>query len=159
MYYPKTQIETGLYSKGTLIVKSTSKPYSGPYFSTYDNKYFSGNNPNDGPNIELLKPKQTSTELNIVTSFLGDSNNLPLDPRFSSSNITYSILTNQDKNQIPYTPTPYYPILNSIDWIIKGNRDTVLQQNSTQIAAAEVELKIVGLGKFLNYNFLEFYQG
>jgi hypothetical protein len=197
MYYPKTQIETGLYSKGTLIVKSTSKPYSGPYFSTYDNKYFSGNNPNDGLNIELLKPKQTPTELNIVTSFLGDSNNLPLDPRFSSSNITYSILTNQDKNQIPYTPTPYYPILNSIDiangeflryfvkksneniyyeinknqgaaainsknyivlplnWIIKGNRDTVLQQNSTQIAAAEIELKIVGLGKFLNYNFLE----
>ena len=73
----------------------------------------------------------------------------------SNENIYYEINKNQGAAAIN---SKNYIVL-PLNWIIKGNRDTVLQQNSTQIAAAEIELKIVGLGKFLNYNFLEFYQG
>ena len=54
MYYPKHQIQTGFYSNNTLAKIATKKPYTGPYFNTSDGKSFSGKEPNDGPNIELI---------------------------------------------------------------------------------------------------------
>ncbi len=54
MYYPKNQIQTGFYSNNSLAELATNKPYNGPYFNTSDGKSFSGKEPNDGPNLELI---------------------------------------------------------------------------------------------------------
>jgi hypothetical protein len=43
MYYPKSEILIVSRTKGTeLYIKSTGKPYTGDYYLTNDNRYFSG---------------------------------------------------------------------------------------------------------------------
>jgi hypothetical protein len=43
MYYPKSEILLVSSTRGTeLYVKSTNKPYTGDYYLTNDNRYFSG---------------------------------------------------------------------------------------------------------------------
>ena len=56
MYFPKSQIETNLYSNGELTILTTGVPYVGFYWSTSTGKYFAGKSP-DNVNglIELIK--------------------------------------------------------------------------------------------------------
>lgn len=56
MYYPKNQIETNLYSNGEFVLEYTTNPYTGFYFKTSDGKYFTGKEPNNGPNFSLTLP-------------------------------------------------------------------------------------------------------
>lgn len=51
----------------------------------------------------------------------------------------------------------YTPI--SLTWVIRGIRNYVFDTNQKQILFTERKYKITGLGKFLNDNYLEFYQG
>ena len=202
MYYPKNQIETNLYSNGDLVIESTKRPYYGFYFSTYDKKYFSGKEPNDGPNLPLTFPSTPpSSGANSLYYDTSTQNPIAEDYRFTIDNRTYSIITNQPKVIDIYTPVSYYPILTdtqkangefiryiikksneniycevnqnnfqramsdrkyqtiTLNWIIKGPINTVIKQNLKQVKTIEIKGKVQGLGKFLNYNFLEFYQG
>lgn len=46
MYYPKAKITENLLSSvGQFILKDTARPYQGPYYSTFDGKYFTGSVP------------------------------------------------------------------------------------------------------------------
>ena len=57
MYFPPSQIETNLYTKGgELSYASDGKEYIGNYFKTSKGKYYSGKNPNNPPN-KLLTTK------------------------------------------------------------------------------------------------------
>ena len=122
------------------------------------------------------------------------------DYRFTTTNTPYSILSGQNRNILPYTPIPYYPILsksniqngeftrffvkktnqniyteidsnnytNSIDsnlyisiqlvWTIFGEKENVRQINTKQIRFVEKNLQIIGLGAYLRFNYLQFYQ-
>lgn len=56
MYFPKSQIIENLHTNGGEFVSFQDQtPYQGPYFATSDGKYYTGKNPEDGPN-NLLKP-------------------------------------------------------------------------------------------------------
>lgn len=196
MYLPKNQYETGYYSNGEFIIKSTAETYIGPYFKTAQGTYFSGKEPNDGPNLEIIYPFQASSFNESTLPDLAIQ-----DYRFTRPNILYSIITKQNKNTIPYTPIPYTPVITETDinngqftryfakktnqniyteitqnnsilsansklyttfrlqWLIKGDKDYVKESNSKQIAFVEKRLKIVGLGKYLKYNYTQFYQG
>jgi hypothetical protein len=104
MYYPKSHITPNLYSNGELLIKSTNTPYIGYYFSTIDNKNYTGRYPEDGDNLELTK---TST----VTSNGITGNETP-DYRFNGiDNLTYSKLNKTSETNIPRVlpPTPFYP--------------------------------------------------
>ena len=200
MYYPKNQIQTGFYSNKTLAVLATKKPYTGPYFNTSDGKSFSGKEPNDGPNLELI-PLPNSTIKRKPTSAFDEGDELGnQDPRFSPSNLQYSIITGASRNETPYSPVSYYPILtqDNIDngeftrffvkksnqniyievsrdnfsdsissnlyisfllpWVISGDKEKVREINAKQVAFVERNLEIIGLGKFLRFNYLQFYQ-
>lgn len=66
MYYPSSQIQTHLYSGGTLKIKSTQQPYVGFYWSTSTGKFFMGKSPDDiKSNIELIGPKNSSSPRDI----------------------------------------------------------------------------------------------
>jgi hypothetical protein len=55
MYFPKSQITPNLYTNGgDLYIKSTGQEYKGYYYKTSTGLYFSGRNPNDSPNQELI---------------------------------------------------------------------------------------------------------
>jgi hypothetical protein len=196
MYYPKNQIQTGFYSNGELVEINSLTPYTGPYFKTSDNLQYSGKEPNEGKNIQLIP----FNELNTTTDLRGPGET-NVDPRFTRPNLIYSIITDQKKNNLPYSPTSYYPILTDseinngefiryfvkksnenvymevniinfqrsigsalflstpLPWVIRGEKENVRNINAKQIAFVEKNLQIVGLEKFLKYNYLQFYQG
>ena len=196
MYYPKNQIQTGFYSNGELVEANSLEPYTGPYFKTSDNLQYSGKEPNEGKNLELV----ILSDSNKTLSPTGPSIILE-DPRFSRPNLVYSIITGQEKDTIPFFPISTYPILtdaqinngeftryflkksnenvytevspenftNSVNsnlylriqlpWVIRGEEENVRSINAKQIVFVEKNLQIVGLEKFLKYNYLQFYQG
>ena len=200
MYYPKSQIQTGFYSNGTLAESSTKKPYIGPYFNTSDGKSFTGKEPNDGPNLELIQPPNPTIKRKPTPSFdegdeLGNE-----DPRFLPWNSRYSNIIGASRNETPYAPVSYFPILTQDDkengeftryfakksnqnlyteisstnysssigsalylnfqlqWVISGEKENVRQINAKQIGFTEKNLQINGLGGFLRFNYLQFYQ-
>jgi hypothetical protein len=200
MYYPKNQIQTGFYSNGTLAELATTKPYTGPYFNTSDGKSFSGKEPNDGPNLELI-PLPNPTIKRKPTPAFDEGDELGnQDPRFLPYNSRYSNIIGASRNEVPYSPISYYPILTQDDinngeftryfvkksnqnlyieisasnfndslssslylqvpliWVISGEKENVRQINAKQIGFVEKNLQINGLGKFLKFNYLQFYQ-
>jgi hypothetical protein len=77
MYYPKSQITPNLYTNGNEFVLSTTQTvYSGFYYKIATGKIFTGRNPDDRPNIELI-PLLNSQ--NIPT---------PINPNIQSNYVT-----------------------------------------------------------------------
>ena len=55
MYYPKSQIQTNLYTNGgELIYFDTKQEYKGYYYKTSKSQFFSGKTPDDKPNNLLI---------------------------------------------------------------------------------------------------------
>jgi hypothetical protein len=88
MYYPLSQIKTNLYTNGdefTSNPQDTTTSYSGFYWKTSGEEFFTGKTPQDKPNIPLFKISSveeqilndplnnSNTTLNVVT-FNGDPN-------------------------------------------------------------------------------------
>ena len=46
-----------------------------------------------------------------------------------------------------------------LPWVISGDKEFVRKANAKQIAFTEKKQNIVGLGVFLNFDYLQFYQG
>ena len=80
MYYPKSQITANLYTNGNeYIILSNGRDYTGYYFTTSDNRIFSGRNPNDKPNFELISSKSDNNvvldaEIGIEASYSKTTN-------------------------------------------------------------------------------------
>ena len=90
MYYPKSQITTDLYTNGNeYIILSNGRDYIGYYFTTSDNKIFSGRNPNDKPNFELslnnLGSPIEDAEFGIQASYTRDTNIRLLPPEYENN--------------------------------------------------------------------------
>lgn len=61
MYYPKSQIKTNLYTNGGEYILSTTKEsYIGYYFEISSGQKYTGKTPQDGINILLINPPQTT---------------------------------------------------------------------------------------------------
>jgi len=68
MYYPKSQIKTSLYTNGgEFVLRSNSSSYKGYYYETSNERYFTGQNPNESPSFELIKIT-TSSNINIQST-------------------------------------------------------------------------------------------
>ena len=72
MYYPKSQIQTNLYTNGgEYIYASNNTPYSGYYFITSDGNVYTGKNPDNKPNFLLI----SNVSSNITPSISGSQTN------------------------------------------------------------------------------------
>lgn len=105
MYYPKSKIETNLYSNGDLLIKSSLKSYYGLYFATSDGRFYSGKEPNDGPNLELIQVEAevADSDANAVVGNISDLRYANLE------NTRYSNLSRpslQTNFPISFTPQP-----------------------------------------------------
>jgi hypothetical protein len=73
MYYPKSQIQENQYTNGDeYVVASTLKPYVGYYYQTSNNKRFTGKNPNNTPNFQLISKPNITIPPNIVSENSGN---------------------------------------------------------------------------------------
>ena len=55
MYYPKSQIQTNLYTNGEeFYIKGQSSYYIGYYWKNSKGKYYTGKTPNSGENLQLV---------------------------------------------------------------------------------------------------------
>jgi len=97
MYYPKSQIKTDLYTNGEEFITSNDGiAYQGYYFSTSDNLYYTGRNPNDKPNYPLsIIPNSLSllNKTNIEVSDIDSYYNYPLEYSLALSQNTPSLNT------------------------------------------------------------------
>ena len=95
-YYPSFRVKTDQKTTGNRL-SIDGAPYSGDYYETYDNKFYSGPNPIVGPNEEL-KPFE-----NYGNSDYLNASNLP-----SSIKNQFLRQTNVAKTQA-LEPVSYYP--------------------------------------------------
>lgn len=106
MYYPKSQIQTNLYTKGgELQIVSSQKEYIGFYWKTSKNEYFAGVNPNSGVAIELQPLSITPTT---------SQNSLVIEPY----NKVYNNLKNINTSKVLFLPSYQKPIPSSEDYSV-----------------------------------------
>lgn len=104
MYYPKSQLKSNLFTNGgEYILSTTREEYKGYYYKISTGKYFTGKNPNQPPNIEIISiqsPIQTNQ------SPFNPPLEITLEPDTTyNTNIPYQIRTIPQFNPIPPTPT------------------------------------------------------
>ena len=59
-YYPKSQIQTSLYTNGEeFVLASTNESYTGYYYVVGGEEFYTGKNPSDTPNELLLRAQVT----------------------------------------------------------------------------------------------------
>ncbi len=128
-YYPKSQIQTDLYTKGGVLrVFATKDDYIGHYWKTSKEEYFSGKNPYDGFPLELeLYPAFPEPALNTIV--------------YNKGNEVYNILKDVDITEsllIPYyiKPSPTktdYEIGNFTRYFSKKNNENLYIETSKEI--------------------------
>ena len=149
MYIPKNKIITNLYSENNdLVYKSNNQVYKGYYYKTYQGKYFTGKNPDDKPNKELIyvEPTETDFVLNSpqtkiaytdAPTIFEDINTPGYDERMI---IDYAQLKEINLNKSTYKNLPFqhYPIPTEDDYklgvftryfCVKNNENIYLELN------------------------------
>ena len=88
MYYPEFLTETNLYTNGDeYVLFSTGENYTGYYWKTFDGKFFTGKNPQQTPNQQLLHISSITSQNN------GDSFIQP-SPGYPKNNLNQKIPAN-----------------------------------------------------------------
>ena len=107
MYFPKSQIETNLYSNGDLHVLSTGVLYTGFYWATANGKFFAGKTPED-PNSSTELTRASANAASNAASL--EANLVEEQPFYvyNLKNLDYIRLT-QTKGNPPSNPK-YRPI-------------------------------------------------
>lgn len=79
--------------------------------------------------------------------------------RFFVKKSNQNIYTEINSNNFSESVSSNLYIGIELPWIISGDKEEVRQINSKQVDFVEKNLEIMGLGKFLRFNYLQFYQG
>jgi len=119
-YYPKSQIETNLYTNGgEFVISSTQEIYKGHYYQVSNGNKYTGKTPEDGPNNLLTTQSPfTIEEIGIDGTFPEKEIVILNVPYESYPNITESNLQYQIPNKISNRnlPPPNQPQPSSKDY-------------------------------------------
>lgn len=131
MYFPKSHITPNLYSNEEFMYASSKKKYTGYYFSTINNRYFTGRYPNDGLNLELFKISESHPDK--------ENDTISIDYRFVGDNYYYSKANKVPrKSQFQKSPTPFYPQPSSQDYKLGEFRRYFSKKSNEKIGRAHV---------------------
>ena len=109
MYYPKSQLKTNLFTNGEEYVYANTRiQYSGSYFKTGNGKIFTGTNPNNGPNNELLPVDNSSIPINDpnYVETLPESYYVIDEAYYYSKGVNYNYLGTPPPLPIQQSPQP-----------------------------------------------------
>ena len=128
-YYPKSQIQVNLYTKGKqLRVISSKKEYIGYYWKTSKGEYFSGRNPYDGSPIDLeVIPITPNSNFNTKV--------------YEKGNEIYNTLKEVDTSQILLLPSYVKPSPTEDDYAI-GNFTRFFTKKNNENLYVETSKKI-----------------
>ena len=117
MYYPPSQIKTDQYTNGDeFVYYGTSEKYTGFYYIVGDGRYFTGKNPNDPPNQELVlavnNQQQDDAEEGYIGSYSDEINTYTL-PEIYIRNTSLDLGSTP-----PANPTHINPVPNKKDYQI-----------------------------------------
>ena len=152
MYIPLNRIVTNLYTTpGEFIYKNSNAPYNGFYWKSYDGKIFTGKNPNDLPNEELIYTPISQESIIKDNIIYSEIYNEPLFPAglneegtiILSDNIPsvlqeYIQIKSIDNTSIKLLPSQYYPTPTPSDYnlgvftryfVVKANENIYLEVN------------------------------
>lgn len=105
-YYPLSRVNPNKYTRGSEFVLLDGKPYSGRYYETYDNRFFTGINPVLGTNEELIKADTFKARAKFSTTFNANGTTV-LKP---NSSVIYDEAIRQEPGSLvelkTYVPTP-----------------------------------------------------
>ncbi len=107
-YYPKSQIKTGLFTKGNEFVYSqTNQPYKGYYWATSTGEYYTGKNPDERPSSLIIPITQTNSNTLLPDNSIVKNNEINsyyiIDPVYNS------IKNKSNSIYAPSYPTQYNP--------------------------------------------------
>lgn len=106
-YYPLSRIETNKYTRGNEFVLSNGTVYTGKYYATYNNKFFTGATPALGTNEELIPISVFNARKKPSTILIDPVTNKAILP---SSSAAYDQSTQQFESNLvelnPYVPIP-----------------------------------------------------
>lgn len=97
------------------------------------------------------KPNPEDYALGTFTRYFCVKVNQPIYLELSKE--TYNFLVNHDPN---YLWEPYIPF--KTQWTLVGDRREVYNTNRNMVLLLEKRLKVIGLQRFLNENYLKFYK-
>jgi hypothetical protein len=114
MYYPKHQIVEDLHTNGGEFKPiNSNENYTGSYYATSDNEYYTGKNPEDGPNVRLILLSPGTSPINNITgsyknnntSFIMDPESEPVGEHMYIEDIDYYKARNlEDRGDAPRPP-------------------------------------------------------
>lgn len=128
-YYPKSQIQTDLYTKGKqLRVVSSKDEYIGYYWKTSKSEYFSGRNPYDGSPIELeIIPQNSQSTFSTVVYNKGND----IYNTLKEVDVTRTLLL---PSYVKPSPTQEdYEIGSFIRYFAKKNNENIYIETSKKI--------------------------
>ena len=96
-YYPSFRIIQNLNTRGNEFTLE-GEPYSGKYYETFDARFFTGTNPQTGPNQEIFKVPQYQSTPGLDTLVISTE----LKNRLAQN-------TRVKPNRLPGSPTSFYP--------------------------------------------------
>lgn len=108
-YYPASKIKKGKTTDGSEFLLD-GKPYKGKYYQTYDNRYFTGANPLEGKNKELVK---NQTYLDSIALNIGNYSNTFKKQFTNQTNLTLPLA---GAPNFKGEPTSYFPIAIDLDY-------------------------------------------
>jgi len=151
MYYPKSQITPNLYSNGEFIyLNNRIATYTGYYFKTSKNKYFTGRDSSDLPNVEIIPIESIGYNVDLTSNktpvknvyFYNDGGSPP--PSITNSPlyneilaIEYFQLKKTNLSKVTYLPT-YSPTLPTQQDYANGEMRRYFCKKTNEIIYLEV---------------------
>ena len=106
MYYPKSQIQTNLYSNGNEFLLD-GRPYVGDYYKTSDGRYFTGKSPSNPPNNPLTENtdahSQEAPDVNTTSPSLQASKS---NSYYTNSDVLYRLAKGINLDDTRVAPKP-----------------------------------------------------
>lgn len=183
-YYPKSQIQTNLYSNGEYQLVSTKVPYIGSYWKTSKGEYYTGVGPQYTP-VEELEPIQTNSNSNLdrTTSVEVNSAFRNLPPSITPSPAeedykagvffrhfyrrinqpVFTEITKEDFDKLVQKNSQYlWQVTNpfKIPWTLTGEESYVQTTNQNVILTIQQRdpINLRGLTEYFNGKYLKFYK-
>ena len=148
MYLPKSKYKKAKHTAGDeYVFLSDQKPYTGFYFETYENRFFTGKDPSS-KSVELVSSRGDEPPVSI--KFTPDTITPTSDDRIRGSYIRYFLKDTRTSRIIEVQKTKYYELTEktyihgtSLTWILKGPAENITVKGYTYEGAINKNIKSV----------------